>query len=77
MNSYKLEFALDTLPSYALIGEIYEIKLCIVHTATKGIGRRYNVCSRVSVSICFVVKRHQLESKHLMHMMVNMHHENW
>lgn len=40
MSSYNLEFAYDTLPSFCLIGEIYEIKLCIVHSLTKGIGRK-------------------------------------
>lgn len=40
MSSYKLDFALDTIPSHALIGDIYDIKVCIVHTATKGIGRK-------------------------------------
>jgi hypothetical protein len=39
-SHYALEFALDTLPSHALIGERYEIKVCLVHSATKGIGRR-------------------------------------
>jgi hypothetical protein len=42
-SHYALEFALDTLPSHALIDERYDIKVCLVHAATKGIGRRFTL----------------------------------
>jgi hypothetical protein len=44
-SHYALEFALDTLPSHALIDERYDIKVCLVHAATKGIGRRFTFSS--------------------------------
>jgi hypothetical protein len=82
-NKYSLEFALDTLPPHILIGELYQIKICIVHGPTKGIGKRYVselygvLLFLVIILMNLIALPHQFRFKLIMHRMGNMQEENW
>jgi hypothetical protein len=76
-TKYALEFALDTLPPQILIGELYDIKICIVHLPTKGIGKRFPFFSLSSINNNIIAYPHQFEFKLFMRKMGNMQEEIW